>query len=272
MTSAIKAGFIQFAPVLGDLEKNRNKSIELLARAIEADVIVLPELANSGYNFKDKEQAYSLSETLTDSPYIDVLKAMAEKNNQYIVAGINERDGDKLFNTSVLVGPVGLLGKYRKVHLFLNEFDFFEQGNLGFPVIDINGIKLGMLICFDWIFPEAWRILAMKGADVICHPSNLVLPYAQQAVPVQCMFNRIFAITANRYGTERDVTFSGRSFISSPLGQTLCSAPKSKDDIQIVELDLTLARNKRITPRNHALNDRQPDQYHLLIQPDEFHE
>ncbi|MCB2220131.1 MAG: carbon-nitrogen hydrolase [Bacteroidetes bacterium] len=262
----MKAGFIQFAPILGEPETNRKKSIELLSRASEADVIVLPELANSGYNFKDKAQAYALSENISESPFIETLKEMAGINNQFIVTGINERDGGKLFNTSVLIGPEGILGKYRKVHLFLNEFDFFEKGNMGFPVFEINGFKLGMLICFDWIFPEAWRIMAMKGADLICHPSNLVLPYAQQAVPVHCMVNRIFAITANRYGTERKVTFSGRSFMSDPLGQTLCSAPENRDDVQILDLNLNLARQKMITPRNHALNDRRPDQYHFMNQ------
>ncbi len=124
----------------------------------------------------------------------------------------------------------------------MNEFDFFEKGNLGLPVFDIGICKIGMLICFDWIFPEVWRILALKGADIICHPSNLVLPYAQQAVPVHGMINRTFNITANRYGTERGVTFSGKSIISDPFGKTLVTASPDKDEVAFVDLNLKMPK------------------------------
>jgi predicted amidohydrolase len=264
MKETIQAGIIQFAPKLGDLNYNYQKTEELLSQADEAELIVLPELSNSGYNFTSKEQAFALSETINQSDYLELLSFWARKNDQLIIAGINERDNNKLFNTAVLVGPAGLLGKYRKVHLFWNEFDFFEKGDLGFPVFEVNGFKIGVLICFDWVFPEAWRILALAGAEVICHPSNLVLPYAQQAVPVQCMMNRYFAITANRYGTEGAVTFSGRSFMCDPKGQTTFTAPPNKDTIHIESLDLSLARDKMITPRNHVLNDRMPGLYQSL--------
>ena len=116
----------------------------------------------------------------------------------------------------------------------------------------------------NWIFPEVWRILALKGAEIVCHPSNLVLPYAQQAVPVHGMINRTFNITANRYGTERDVTFSGKSIISDPFGKTLITASHDKDEALIVEMDLSLARNKMVTSRNHAINDRIPEEYQDL--------
>ena len=119
-----------------------------------------------------------------------------------------------------------MIGKYRKVHLFMNEWDIFEKGNLGFPVFDFGICKIGMLICFDWIFPEVWRILALKGADIICHPSNLVLPYAQQAVPVHGMINRTFNITANRIGIERGIKFTGESIISDPEGKIIKKASR----------------------------------------------
>jgi len=123
-----------------------------------------------------------------------------------------------------------------------------------------------MLVCFDWIFPEAWRILALKGAEVICHPSNLVLPYAQQAVPVQGMMNRTFNITANRIGIEREITFTGQSIISDPNGKILCKASAEKEEIICTKLDLSLARNKMITPRNHIFNDRLPTEYSFLCE------
>ena len=265
MSDLIKAGFIQFQPILGEPETNISKLTALLEQASEADLVVIPELANSGYNFESKKQAYELAEEITKSVFVDFLIAEARKNNLFIVSGVNESDKGKLYNSSVLIGPKGLIGKYRKMHLFLNEFDFFERGNLGMPVFDIGFCKIGMLICFDWIFPEVWRILALKGAEIICHPSNLVLPYAQQAVPVHGMINRTFNITANRYGTERDVTFSGKSIISDPFGKTLITASPAKDDVLIVEMDLSLARNKMVTSRNHTINDRLPEEYKDLV-------
>lgn len=265
MSDNIKTGFIQFQPILGKPEANISKLSVLLKQASEADLIVIPELANSGYNFESKNQARELAEEIDKSVFIDFLIAEARKNNSFIVSGINESDKGKLYNSSVLVGPKGLMGKYRKIHLFLNEFDFFERGNMGLPVFDIGVCKIGMLICFDWIFPEVWRILALKGAEIICHPSNLVLPFAQQAVPVHGMINRTFNITANRYGTERDVTFSGKSIISDPYGKILITASPNKDEVQIVEADLSLAKNKMITQRNHAFNDRIPEEYKEIV-------
>ncbi len=257
----IKAGFLQFEPVLGDPEENISRIAGLLGKAKNADLVVIPELANSGYNFESKQQAIQLAESIDDSRYIKFLTEEARKLNLFIVSGFHEIEENLLYNTSVLIGSNGLIGKYRKIHLFMNEFDFFEKGNLGLPVFDIGICKIGMLICFDWVFPEVWRILALKGADIICHPSNLVLPYAQQAVPVHGMINRTFTITANRYGTERGVSFSGKSIISNPTGETLVKAASDKDEVCIVNIDIQEARNKKITDRNHVFNDRFPLDY-----------
>lgn len=257
----IKAGFLQFEPILGETDKNISKIDSLLEKAGDADLIVIPELANSGYNFESKKQAIQLAESIDDSRYIKFLAEEARKLNLHIVSGFHEIEENLLYNTSVLIGSNGLIEKYRKIHLFMNEFDFFEKGNLGLPVFDIGICKIGMLICFDWVFPEVWRILALKGADVICHPSNLVLPYAQKAVPVHGMINRTFNITANRYGTERGVSFSGKSIISNPKGETLVMAASDKDEVCIVDIDIQEARNKKITERNHVLNDRLPKEY-----------
>lgn len=260
----IKAGFMQFQPELCDPDLNMSRIEHLIRHAADADLIVLPELANSGYNFESKEQALSVAEEAGKSLYIEFLTSISKKYNLFIVSGFNELENDKLFNSAILVGNEGLLGKYRKMHLFMNEWDIFEKGNLGLPVFDIVKCRIGMLVCFDWIFPEAWRILALKGAEVICHPSNLVLPYAQQAVPVQGLINRTFNITANRIGTERGLTFTGQSIIADPEGKILIKASSDKEEVSIAKLDLTLARNKMITPRNHLFNDRLPSEYSLL--------
>jgi predicted amidohydrolase len=262
----INAGLVQFSPILGDVDENIIRIGKLLEQADDADLIVLPELANSGYNFESKEQAIELAENIENSVYIDFLISEANQHNIFIVSGFLEREKDTLFNTAILIGKDGLVGKYRKLHLFMNEWDIFETGNLGLPVFDVGNFRIGMLVCFDWIFPETWRILALKGAEVICHPSNLVLPYAQQAVPVQGLMNRTFNITANRIGTEREISFTGQSIISDPQGKILNKASADKEEIIIAKLDLNLARNKMITPRNHIFNDRLPAEYSLLCE------
>ncbi|MHC4628266.1 MAG: nitrilase-related carbon-nitrogen hydrolase, partial [Planctomycetota bacterium] len=208
----MKISYIQFSPVLGDPEASMAMIESLLGRCEGADIVVLPELAKAGYNFESKEQAWDTSEEIGKGPFVESLVSESDRYRFYIVAGLNERDGDKLYNTSVLVNSEGLVGKYRKMHLFWDEPDIFEPGDLGLPVFDIGFCKLGMLICFDWIFPEVWRIMAMKGADLICHPSNLVLPgFCQKALPVHALMNRIYVVTANRIGTEGELTFTGLS-------------------------------------------------------------
>ena len=122
-----------------------------------------------------------------------------------------------------------------------------------------------MLICYDWMFPEVWRILALKNADIICHPSNLVLPYAQQAVPVHSLINKVFTITANRVGTEGNLSFTGKSLICNPFGEVLVQANEKDETIGTAEIDISISRNKNITPKNHIFKDRRIDEYGELL-------
>lgn len=262
----MKAGFLQYSPVFCDPEKNLLKLSKMLDKAPESDLLVLPELCNSGYNFQSREQAMAFSEDLNDSEFIDFLQRHCQKRNTWMASGINERSGDSLFNSAILVGPAGLVGKYQKIHLFLNEKDIFSPGNAGLPVFDTPKGKIGLLVCFDWIFPEVWRILALKGADVICHCSNLVLPgFAQRSVPVHALLNHVFVITANRIGTEKDLTFTGMSTIADPNGNVICQSSPENEDIAVFHLDFALARNKQITPRNNLFVDRRPELYKELL-------
>lgn len=262
----MKVGFIQLASVLGNVERNIRKIDGLLPQAEGADLLVLPELCNSGYRFESREQAWELSEAIDDSVFLRFIVSKCRKRGLHIVTGFNERDDKKLFNTSVLIGPEGMIGKYRKMHLFMDEKDIFEPGDLGFPVFDIGACRVGMLICFDWVFPEAWRLLALKGADIICHPSNLVIPgLCQKALPVHAVCNRIFVITANRIGTERDLTFTGLSAIADPKADMLLQASPDGEEVGLVDIDISLARDKQITPRNHVFNDRRPGEYGGLV-------
>lgn len=265
----MKIGYCQFAPVLGDTSASLDWLKRLMPDDDQIDLLVLPELCNSGYNFESSEQARSSAEVPGDSALVDFLQSWCVAHDAHVVTGFNELDGDRLFNSALLIGPEGLCGTYRKLHLFLNEKDHFQPGNAGLPVFEVRGVKVGMLICFDWQFPEAWRVLALKGADIICHPSNLVLPkHCQRALPTYALINRMFIITANRIGTEGVLTFTGRSTIASPNAEVLSEASADSEEVALVDVDIALARDKHITVRNHVLNDRRPDQYSLLCNPD----
>lgn len=258
----MKIGYIQFAPELGQLGETLKILDGLEDDYRDADLMVLPELANSGYNFESREQAFATAEEIHSSRFLEYLREKSIHHQTAFVAGFNELDNNRLFNTCVLVAEGQILGKYRKIHLFLNEKDFFQPGDLGFPVYDWNELKIGMLICFDWIFPEAWRTLALKGADIICHPSNLVIPgLAQKAVPVRAVENHIFVITANRIGTEGNLTFTGLSTIAGPGGDILFQAGEKDQSAHWIEVNPMDARDKWITKRNHVINDRMPDTY-----------
>jgi predicted amidohydrolase len=184
------------------------------------------------------------------------------------VCGLAEREGERLFNAAVLVGPDGLVACYRKVHLFRFEKEIFTPGDGGFEVHEVAGARVGMLVCFDWIYPEAARALALAGADVIAHPSNLVLPHAQRALVTRCLENRVFWVLANRTGSEREghrsLTFTGRSRIGAPDGRVLADAGPDGTVLEVVTVDPSEARDKHVTPENDLLADRRPALYGRL--------
>jgi predicted amidohydrolase len=261
----VKVGFMQFAPILGDVGATIDKIEQFSPRCAGVDLLVLPELCNSGYNFESAEQAWAASEQIGKGVFVEFLESLCQRHECHIVSGLNERDGDCLYNSAVLVGPEGYVGRYRKLHLFMNEKDHFQPGDVGLPVFDIGLCRVGLLVCFDWQFPEVWRILALKGADVVCHPSNLVLPgRAQRAVPIHALTNRIYTVTANRIGRERDLTFTGLSTIADPGGEVLVQASATEDELGLVDVDIRLARDKQVTSRNHSFADRRPEDYALL--------
>lgn len=256
-----KTAIIQFAPHLGDISQNLLKVNELLKVTADADLVMLPELANTGYNFTDREMAFRLAEDPARSEYVEMLMARARAENQYIVSGFNEKAGEKIYNSSLLIGPKGLLGTYRKMHLFMHERDFFTPGEGGLCVYDTGFCKLGMQICFDYLFPEPWRILAQKNAEVICHPSNLLTQNATKALPGIALMNKVYVITANRIGTEGDLTFNGGSMFIGPSGDVLIKASPEGEEVIFLEIDPALTHDKMITELNHVFDDRRPEQY-----------
>jgi predicted amidohydrolase len=237
---------------------------------VEADLWVLPELCNTGYLFCSKEEVEDLAEAVSDGPSVQAWRAMARERKVHIVAGIAECADGKVFNAAVLVRPSGAVCVYRKAHLFDEEKRWFEPGDTGFEVIDIGPARIGMMVCFDWIFPEVTRILALKGADLICHPANLVLPYCPDAMVTRCVENRVFSVTCNRIGTERrggnTLSFIGSSQIVDSKGRILVRAERDEACVQVAVIDPTLARDKKITERNDLFEDRRVALYGALME------
>jgi len=260
----IRAGYIQFAPVLGEVKENIERVTALLEKARGTNLVVLPELCSTGYAFLNRKEAKGFSETIPGGITTKTLLRSAGELQMYIVAGVNERDGSRLYNSAVVVGPEGYIGKYRKMHLFNKEKLIYDPGDLGFPVFDAGGIPLGVLICFDWAFPEVWRMLALEGVEVIAHPSNLILKnLAHRVLPIHSLINRVFIISANRIGEERGLKFIGSSMITNPKGRVLRRAPPDHPAIQSVMIDPSEAKNKMVTERNHLFSDRRPEWYRL---------
>jgi predicted amidohydrolase len=264
--SKFRVAQIQYAPVLGDEEASMDNFRELIfSTRHRADLIILPELANSGYNFTDRNHALQHAETVEDSEFIDWLRRWALMHETNIVTGFLEKEGDKLFNSSVYINKRGKKEVYRKVHLFMNEKNIFDRGDKGFPVFQMGEYKLGMLICFDYLFPEPWRIMALKGADIIAHPSNLITDNAFKVVPAQAIMNGYYVFTTNRTGTEGELIFAGKTFAVDHRGNVLNTASPDESEVVITKIDPLLARDKMITPANHILNDRFPEEYDGLI-------
>jgi predicted amidohydrolase len=266
----VRVGFVQFGPVFGEIKENIRK-VESLLENFEGTLVVLPELFNTGYLITSKSEAVELSEEVPTGETTKALYRMAKEKNIYIVAGLIERCREKLFNSAVLVSPKGFIASYRKIHLFNEEVLWFYPGDREFPVYDIGLCRIGMMICFDWFFPESMRILSLKGADVICHSANLVLPFCQDAMVTRCLENHVFAITANRTGMEnrggKIFRYTGRSQITGPSAQVLSRASQDIEEIGVVDIDIQAARNKQINAYNHLLQDRKVAFYGRLLEP-----
>ena len=263
----MKVAFYQSCPIYGDVDYNLFTALASLG-SIKADLYVLPELFSTGYLFGSRKELARFVEPVPSGPTTRGLIQFCRSEGSAIVAGVAEKAGRKFYNTAILVGPRGLIGKYRKTHLFNQEKLWFDPGNTGFRVWRYMDARIGLMICFDWIYPEAARILALRGADIICHPSNLILPYCQAAMVTRSIENRVFTVIANRVGRETrgkvELTFSGMSQITDPLGNVLARAPKATEKMTAVEISPVLARNKRATPGNHLFRDRRPDYYKEL--------
>ena len=249
----MKLGFVQMNPILLDVEGNIDKAFRLIGTK-RADLFVLPELFNTGYNFRNRRELARVAESVPDGHTTQALKDFSKQGGM-IVAGIAESKGSSLYNSAVIVKDGKYLGTYRKVHLFYNEKKFFRSG-AEFRVFG----KVGVMVCFDWYFPESARSLMLMGADIIAHPSNLVLPSCPEAMKIRALENRVFTVTADRVGEERRLRYIGQSEIVDPLGRIVYRASKTKEECVVRKVDLSMVR-KAVTSKNNLLRDRKPGAY-----------
>jgi predicted amidohydrolase len=264
-----RIGFAQYNPAFGQRLANFQTIERLVEQAKPADLLVLPELGAIGYEFRDAIEVAQYAEGAGAGPTSDLLKKLAAAHNMTLVLGYPERERHKLYNSCMLVQPNGNVTNYRKAHLFSRENELFSPGDAVPPVIATSFGRVGLMICFDWFFPEVARVLALSGAQVIAHPSNLVLSHCQRAMYARSVENGLFSVTANRVGTEeragRKLTFTGASQVLDPKGNVLAVAAADGECVGIVDVKLALADDKQINPHNHLFKSRRVDLFGSLV-------
>ena len=267
---------IKIAAVQMDLKIMRNgenlERILLETRAAaknSANLIVFPECVLSGYVFSSREEAIPFAESIPGVS-TERLAACCQELGVHVVYGLLERDGDKCYNSTVLVGPKGLIGKYRKIHLpFLGVDRFTDAGNSPFQVFETPIGNIGIHICYDCNFPESARIMALLGADIITLPTNWPVGrerVVNYVVNARAYENRIHLVAANRAGSERGTRFMGRSKIVGASGDTLAEASGSDEETIYAEVSLAEARQKHIVIKAGEfevdfIHDRRPELY-----------
>jgi predicted amidohydrolase len=273
----VRIAGIQMEPKLGETAANLDAILAGIKRATEqaAELVVFPECALTGYGFADRDEAMALAEPIPGPSTSAISKACAA-TGIHVVYGLLERDGDRLYNACVLVGPEGVVGSYRKIHLpYLGVDRFVDPGDRPFAVHQAGRLAIGMHICYDAGFPESCRVLALMGADLLVLPTNWPTHAecaAEHMMATRAMENVVFTIAVNRIGEERGFRFIGRSSIMSTSGERLAFASPTEEEIMVADIDPTLARTKRQVrvSGKHEINriaDRRPEFYGILVEP-----
>jgi N-carbamoylputrescine amidase len=257
-----------------DPEANLKKAVELasLAADREAKIIGFPQLFTlPWFAFENRKEHFRMAEEL-DGPTVRAFQRLAKKCGVVIVCSIFEKDGADYYNTAVVIERDGLvLGCYRKVHLpqipLWEERTYFKPGNLGFPVFKTSYARIGVQICWDNFFPEATRILALRGAQILFAPTASAFASQKRWERMICanaMSNHLFIFRINRVGQEERQQFYGMSFCVNPFGEIISSRAGSQDAIVFSSVNLDEVRETReIWP---FFKDRRPDLYGELLQ------
>jgi predicted amidohydrolase len=272
----VRIAVAQYEPHIGDLSGNRAAALTQVEAAADrgAQLVVLPELASSGYVFAGEEEAGRLVEDADTGETVVALVEACRRRGVYVVGGLAEAAPACRHNSAVVLGPSGRLATYRKLHLFYDEQSWFQPGN-ELVVVDLPFARVGVAICYDLWFPEVARALALRGAEVIAIPTNWVASfrprlhdehgYCQGDIMAMAAAaaNGTAVACADRVGEERGVTFLGASIIVGPDGWPLAGpAGPDREELLVADVDLTaVERSRWRTPRNHLLRDRRPALY-----------
>lgn len=273
----MKIAGVQMDITLADNAGNVSRMIDQLRITAAGGVrlAIFPECAISGYCFDSIVEARRSAEPI-NGPSVTSLTAACRELSCYAIFGMLEIDGDRVFNSAVLTGPAGVIGVYRKVHLpYLGVDMLTTPGDRPFAIHEVEGIKIGMLICYDAAFPEAARTLALLGADLIALPTNWppgAETMASCSIPCRAMENQTYFAAVNRVGQERGFQFIGESSLCAPSGQVICRAAGTAASLLIADIDPHIARQKRIVrvPDKHIIDrmaDRRPEFYSQLTVP-----
>ena len=271
MSDVVKVAAVQMNPRITKNAENLDEILSEVTTAAKngANLMVFPECALSGYVFSSREEALPFAESIPGAS-TDRLVACCRDWGVHVVVGLLEKDGDKCYNVAVLIGPEGLVGKYRKIHLpYLGVDRFIDAGNEPFRVYQTLAGNIGIHICYDGTFPESARIMTLLGADIIVLPTNFPAgrdKLIDYLVNTRSMENGIHYVVADRVGAERGVEFLGRSKIIRATGTTLAEASRDKEEIIYAGVSLSEARRKRIVIKPgefeiDPINDRRPELY-----------
>ena len=278
MSDMIKIAAVQMAPKLMGNEANLKAMLSAVREVAvnQAKLVVFPECGLTGYMFRSREEALPFAETLP-GPSTEELNSLCRELGVYVIFGLLEREGDRLFNAAALVGPQGFIAGYRKNHLpFLGVDRFVDIGDRPFQVHKTPIGNIGIYICYDIVFPESSRVMTLMGADILALPTNF--PQVRRetlstyVVTARAIENRVHVVSADRIGSERGYSFAGLSKIVSASGKILGLASPDKEEIIYGEVSLDLARQKHhiIIPGEYEIDyiaDRRPELYGVITEP-----
>ena len=275
--SAIRVAACQFDPSIGEVDRNLEHIERLLTDAAGAGaaLAVLPEASITGYAFASLDEALPVARRAS-AIAADRLAELSVRLGLSIICGSLEAEGDEIYNVALSVTPGGERFRYRKVHLpFLGIDRFATPGPDAPTVLELSGLRVGVLICYDLRFPEAARICALDGADLIALPTNWPIGvefHPDLFAPARAAENHCYLLAADRIGEERGTQFLGRSVFVDYDGRRLAVASDTEEQVLLGEVDPDLARatHVRRRPGEHewdTIADRRPGLYERLMQP-----
>ena len=275
-TSVVKTKItcVQMDVAIGDVEANRRGIVERMQAAAEsgAELVIFPECALTGYCFDSLEEATPFAETI-DGRSSDAISEVCRETGAHAVVGFIEKDGSSFYNAAMLVGPDGVIGDYRKVHLpFLGVDRFLTPGDKQFRVFELPFGRIGINICYDASFPEAARALKLLGAELIILPTNWptgAWRTAEFIINARACENHVNFAAVNRCGVERGWDFIGRSKVVDFNGDTLGEASREGEEMLVIEVDLEEANKNKIVNvagsyEIDRLADRRPEFYRIV--------